>query len=251
LALLTLSACSAENTEDTSSIPSPIYNLTDSGEEVEEEEEEEENEEEDTDTDASENTSVSYSFSDKESLLYVQVFKDTTTLLQRFAHNHVIRASQWNGSLVYDIQDPSACELNFTVPVQNLIVDEDQMRELVGYEKPISSGDRTKIKGHMLDTNQLNGANFPDIEFSSTECSGTEGAKNGQLTVEGKFTILGVPVDVTIPVDYRVKDDNFYASGTFEMSMWDFGMAPYSAFGGGVKNQEGLFYTFNMVGAAN
>ena len=46
LALLTLSACSAENTEDTSSIPSPIYNLTDSGEE----EEEEERKEEDTDT---------------------------------------------------------------------------------------------------------------------------------------------------------------------------------------------------------
>lgn len=251
LSAMTLVACGASDdaSDDTNNLPSPSDDLkdTESGEDTDTGNDKEEPE----DTDVPVDTSVAYTFSDKDSLLYVQVFKDPDTLLSGFAHNHVIRATKWTGSLVYDLENPSACELDFALPVRSLVVDEDNMRSLVGYGDSISSADRETITEHMLDTTQLNGSTFGKIEFASTTCSGPKGAKNGQLNVQGKLKVLGVPVTVSIPVDFNIKDERFYAKGAFDMSMWDFGMEPYSAFGGGVRNKEALYYSFDMVGAAN
>ena len=231
--------------QDTNALPTPSEELKDSATA------EDTGTDGDTDTEAPLDTSSSYTFSDAESLLYVQVFKDPDTLLAAFAHDHVIRATQWSGNLAYDIENPSACELSFSLPVGALIPDEDQMRSLVGYDGSLSSSDREAIKGHMLDAKQLNGSKFSKIEFSSNKCSGPKGANSGTLNVEGKLKILGVPVNVKIPVDFSIKNKQFYAKGRFEISMWDFGMEPYSAYSGGVRNEEGLFFSFDMAGAAN
>ena len=243
---LVLISCSspAELPAEQDQLPTPSDDLKDTGEQ------EETDTDEPTDTSPPEETSVRYTFSDKESLLYVQVFKDPDTLLAAFAHNHVIRATNWTGELEYDAQSPKDCSLNFSLPVNGLIPDEDNMRDLVGYGDTISTSDRNTIQGHMLDTNQLHGSKYAKIEFSSTTCEGSKGVKNGNLSVDGKLTVLGIPVNVTIPVSFEIKNNRFYASGAFDMSMWDFGMEPYSAFSGGVRNEEGLFYTFDMVGAA-
>ena len=241
-------ASSAELPESNEPLPTPSDDLNDTGEEEDTNSNTDTDEPEDTGT--PKDTSVRYTFSDAKSLLYVQVFKDPDTLLAAFAHNHVIRATNWTGELVYDPQSPSDCSLDFSLPVSGLIPDEDNMRDLVGYGDTISSSDRSTIQGHMLDTNQLNSSKFSKITFTSTKCTGSKGVSDGQLTVDGKITILGVPVSVRIPVDFEIKNDKFYASGKFDMSMWDFGMEPYSAFSGGVRNEEGLYYTFDMVGTA-
>ena len=239
-------ASSADLPESNDPLPTPSDDLEDTGDQEETESDTDTQE----DTGTVKDTSVTYNFSDAKSLLYVQVFKDPDTLLAAFAHNHVIRATNWTGELEYDPQSPKSCSLDFSLPVNGLIPDEDNMRELVGYGDTISNSDRSTIQGHMLDTNQLNGSRFSNITFTSTKCSASKGVSKGQLTVDGKITILGIPVNISIPVDFEIKNNKFYASGKFDMSMWDFGMEPYSAFSGGVRNEEGLYYTFDMVGNA-
>ena len=241
-------AKASETDTETDPLPTPSDDLNDTGEEEDTDSNSDTDQPEDTGTEK--DTSVRYAFNDEQSLLYVQVFKDPDTLLSAFAHNHVIRATNWNGELVFDPESPKNCSLDFSLPVNGLIPDEDSMRDLVGYNNTISSGDRETIKGHMLDTNQLDSGRFSKIAFESTNCQGSKGVKNGQLTVDGKLTILGVPMNISIPVDFEIKNNKFYASGKFDMSMWDFGMEPYSAFSGGVRNEEGLFYSFDMVGIA-
>jgi len=70
-----------------------------------------------------------YTFDDTDSLLYVQVYKDSDAAASGFAHDHVMRATNWNGFVSYNPSDLSECEMQFSLPVQDLQVDEDAMRE--------------------------------------------------------------------------------------------------------------------------
>ncbi|MEE2751841.1 MAG: YceI family protein [Myxococcota bacterium] len=222
------------------SIPSPSSDLDD--------------EDEDTPIDTSspaEDYAAFYDFSDQQSLLYVQVFKDESAWGSGFAHNHVIRASNWTGSLFFDPSDLSSCELEFSLDVDELMVDEDTMRDVVGYNDTISTNDRSQIREHMLADNQLNANQYPEITFESVECQGTTGAFEGDLQVIGGLEIAGTAATTTINLDFKIRSSGFYASGGFEMNHSDFGLEPYSAFAGAVRNAEQLVFAFDMLGTPN
>ncbi len=193
---------------------------------------------------------VLYDFDSESSLLYVQVFKDSSALASAFAHNHVMRADNFYGEVVYNEDDPGACEISFSLPVNDLRVDESGMRALVGYGDTIGESDRDTIRGHMLESGQLNASAYPTINFDSYSCSGA-GGKNGTLTVQGGLTVRGRTADISIPVRFEISGGDFYAQASFEMQHSDFGMTPYTAFAGAVRNDQPLEFTFDLVGMAN
>ena len=90
----------------------------------------------------------------------------------------------------------------------------------------------------------------PEISFDSYTCSGA-GGKNGILTVQGGLTVRGRTADVSIPVQFEVTGGDFYAQASFDMSHSDFGMTPYTAFAGAVRNDDPLRFTFDLVGLGN
>ena len=251
-----------EEFEDVSDIPQPSRDLDG----------EDEDESDDDDSDSSDGGSASddgsaggsssdagidepaetilYDFDSESSLLYVQVFKDTSALASAFAHNHVMRADNFYGEVVYNEDEPEACEISFSLPVTELRVDEAGMRSLVGYGDTIGESDRETIRGHMLQTNQLNASAYPEITFDSYNCSGA-GGKNGTLTVQGGMTVRGQTADVSIPVQFQLRDGEFYAQASFTMRHSDFGMTPYTAFAGTVRNDQPLDFTFDLVGLSN
>jgi len=212
---------------------------------------------EDDDDNASDTASPSqdgpvfYEFSSQDSLLYVQVFKDETAWGSGFAHNHVVRASNWNGSLFFDPNDPSDCEMEFSLTVEDLVVDEDTMREVVGYNDTIASDDRDQIRGHMLASNQLNVTQYPEMTFESNNCDSDPGALSGSLQVTGDLEIIGNAASTNITLDFNLQGGRFYGNGGFQMNHSDFGLEPYSAFAGAVRNAEKLVFSFDMVGSAN
>ena len=93
-------------------IPNPSENQAD---EITEEEEEEYEE-------AAAET-IEYAFNDEDSLLYVQVWKDESAAASGFAHNHVMRATNFDGIVSYNRDDIDECTFDFTVPVYDLAVD--------------------------------------------------------------------------------------------------------------------------------
>ena len=207
-----------------------------------------------SDNNGSDNTddaaqTIEYGFDAQESLLYVQVFKDTSALGSSWAHDHVIRAADFEGEVLYNADDIGECEVNFTMPVDSLIVDESDMRSLVGYGDEISSDDRATIREHMMADDQLNSDRYSEITFASTSCELT--SQNSVLVVNGGLTVRGTTANVSIDVPFSVQEDKFYAESTFEVKHADFGMEPYSAYGGFVRNDDPLTFSLEMVGFAN
>ncbi len=191
---------------------------------------------------------VNYSFDDNDSLLYVQVYKDPDTAAAGLAHDHVMRASNWNGDVSYNVADISECSMQFSLPVIDLQVDEDVMREYVGYEDTISTSDRATIREHMLADNQLNADSFPTISFESHGC---ELIDEETLRVTGDMTIRDVTREWEVDVDFTARSDSFYASSVIDFTHSDFNITPYSAFFGAVRNSEPLKISFDMVGTAD
>lgn len=231
-----LAACSGPASEDTQAledineIPTPSDSLED-----------------DTGTGNIENVNVTtiYSFDDNDSLLYVQVYKDPDAAASGLAHDHVMRATNWIGFVAYNPSDITACDMEFSLPVQDLQVDEDAMRELVGYDDTISQSDRQTIREHMLAENQLNASQNPTISFVSSNC---QLIADDVLRVTGAMAIRNEVRTWDIDVDFTAQSELFYMSSTIDFTHSDFGIEPYSAFFGAVRNAEPLKITFDMVG---
>ena len=223
--------------EDISSedIPIPSAQLGD--------EEEEEEIEEDPDA---EPVTQDFSFDDSESLLFVQVWKDESSLAAGMAHNHVIRATNWTGSARYNEADMDVCSFAFSLDVEDLSVDEDAMREYVGYEDTISTNDRATIKGHMLGDDQLNANSYSSITFESSKC---ETLNDEEVAITGSMFIAGSSKTMVVNMNLNERNNKLYLSGVIDFTHSDFNITPYS-FLGLVSNREELRITFDMLGRA-
>jgi len=228
----------AEELSDVEDIPTPSDNIP---------EEEEDNDSGNDDT-PPEPVTVNYDFDEQDSLLYVQVYKDPNTAAAGMAHDHVMRASNWNGSVSYNVSDISKCAMQFSLPVDDLQVDEDAMREYVGYGDTISSSDRATIREHMLADDQLNAASYPTISFVSSSCQLLD---DETIRVTGDMTIRNTTRQWDIDIDFTAQSERFYMSSVIDFTHSDFNITPYSAFWGAVRNSEPLKISFDMVGAAN
>jgi len=200
---------------------------------------------EDSQDSQDESITVEYNFDDVDSLLYVQVYKDPDAAASGFAHDHVMRATNWSGFVTYNLSDINECAMEFSLPVQDLQVDEDAMRELVGYGDTISQGDRDQIREHMLADNQLNAQQFPSISFESTGCQLLD---ENTLRVSGDMSIVNEVRSWDVDIDFTAQTNAFYMSSVIDFTHSDFGIEPYSAFFGAVRNAEPLKITFDMVG---
>ncbi len=237
--------CDTQTTDDitdSSEIPTPSQDLEDNTESSGS------NTDTSTETGSTEEfaKAVQYFFDDAESLLYVQVYKDPNALGSGLAHNHVMRATNWTGDVTYNRDYIEDCEMNFALPVYDLAVDEDAMRDLVGYGDTINSGDRATIREHMLDSNQLNATQYESIWFESVSCQ----EQNGSLVVTGDMFIAGTTREMDITINFSANEDTFYMSGVIDFTHADFNITPYEAFWGAVRNSEPLKISFDMVGFA-
>ena len=188
---------------------------------------------------------VNYWFQDSDSLLYVQVYKDPNATASGLAHDHVMRATDWDGLVTYNPTDISKCSMSFALPVEDLQVDEDSMREYVGYGDTISTSDRLTIRSHMLSEDQLNSAEYDTISFTSSDC---ELVDENTLLVTGDMTIRDVVREWDVYVNFIAQEESFYMSSVIDFTHSDFNITPYSAFFGAVRNSEPLKITFDMVG---
>jgi polyisoprenoid-binding protein YceI len=181
----------------------------------------------------------------KQSVLAVQVFKDGAAAA--LAHNHVVSATTMSGRIVLDPANPSAARVDVTLPTAGLKNDDPKLRKRFGVTGDVPEGDRKMILEHMQDAGQLDIAHFPTMQFSSTSTTGT----GSKLVLNGKLTIHGVTRDVSIPVDVTTTDTTVRGTGSIKLKTSDFGIEPYSAFLGAVKNKDGIVLQIDLVANAS
>ena len=139
--------------------------------------------------------------------------------------------------------------LSFSVPVDDLIADEDAMREYVGLDGTISSSDRSTIKEHMLSSEQLDSSRYKKIEFNSSTCSSASGS-DGTVVVVGSMTLRGQSEQISVTLDVGLRGGRLYISGELDITATQFGFEPYSAYAGAVRNMDEMTIVLDLVGSA-
>ncbi|MCP4807188.1 MAG: YceI family protein [Proteobacteria bacterium] len=188
---------------------------------------------------------VSYALGPSGSSLYVQVFKDPDTVGADLSHDHVVTASGWTGTARWNVDDPSQCALSISVPVQKLVVDAPKMRAAVGLEGVLEDGQRDDVRKNMLASDQLDAASFKTISFEATSC-----VLSGKVvSVTGDFTLHGVTKSITVPLTVTADDSAFQARGSFKIKGSDYGVEPFTAMFGALKNKDKMALTVKITGS--
>ena len=186
-----------------------------------------------------------YSLDAKKSSFVVQVFKAGAA--SALAHDHVIHATGMYGTVVVDAANRAAATVDVTVPTKSLVNDDPAMRKRFGLEGELSEKDRAAILANMRHPDQLDVEVHPTITFKSTSVQAGAGSAltlNGNLTIRGKTKAISLPVDVTL------QGNTIDGKGTIRLKTSDFGIEPYSAFLGAVKNQDQIVLHIRLVATA-
>ena len=174
----------------------------------------------------------------------IQVFKDGAAAA--LAHDHVVDVKDFAGSIVTD-GDAATASVDVTAQTASFTNDDAKLRKKFGLDSEISEKDRKAVEENMKSKDQLDTAGFPTVKFVSTSVK--KGA-DGKLTLAGKLTLHGVTKDVTMPLDAKVTGDDVDGSASFRLKTSDYGIKPYSALLGAVKNKDEIVLHLHLVGHA-
>ena len=161
-----------------------------------------------------------------------------------FTHKHVIVAKKVRGEVTYDAEAPSASKVVVTVPASALVPDEDAVRKRAGLE-PLSANDQARIAETMRGPGQLEVEQHPALHFESTA---VKSLGPGKLQVTGRLSLHGVTREVTLPVTLTVRDGVLESEGRLTIRHSDFGITPYSAVLGALKNLDPIDLELKLVG---
>lgn len=168
--------------------------------------------------------------------IYAQVFKDANTIASGLSHDHIVVASGWNGTVTWNAGDPGQCKVAINVPVSGLDNDDPTWRKKMNFNSELSESQRAEVKEHMLSATQMDVSKFGTMSFTSSGCK-PEGDK---VMVSGTLSIHGVGKAVSLPMKISATDTEFSGSGILTINHTDFGITPFSAMGGALKNRNDI-----------
>lgn len=183
-----------------------------------------------------------YAIDHAKSEIVVRVFR--AGIAAFLAHDHVIRAAEWDGTLDVN-RDPPALAAELVVPVDALVVDEPEVRARYGLDGVLSDVDRASVRTTMLGPDQLDAARFPEIRFRAAEI---DRAGDG-FRLAGELTLHGETKRVTLPITVREDGATLTAHGAVRVVQSDYGIVPHRALLGAIKNQDEVEIVVTLVAA--
>jgi len=189
--------------------------------------------------------SAEYTVDRDRSELVVRLFK--AGMASGLAHDHVIRASDFTGSVAWDPAQPAAATVEIRANASSLIVDEPEVRGRHELEGELSGKDRQKVQQTMESAKQLDVATYPEMAFRSTAVRDLGG---GSIEVIGDLTLHGTTRSISFVTSPNLDGGPLSADAEIDFLQSDFGIKPYSAFLGSVKNQDGAKLIVHLVAAS-
>lgn len=164
--------------------------------------------------------------------------------MARLGHNHVISSRSVEGRvwLAAQIEDSG---FDITVPVNDLIVDDEEARAAHGedFAQPISDDAKAGTKANMLRETLLDGARYPAIHIRSVSL---EGAFENPLA-RASIRIKDRTQEIVLPVSVQSVDGELRVQGEFSLRQSDFGITPLSIAGGALQVVDTLRVQFALV----
>jgi polyisoprenoid-binding protein YceI len=178
-----------------------------------------------------------------------------------FAHDHLITAPKAALALSFDPADPAATRATFDVEVAKLEIDppgprarlEARLHQLgIGpADLPsISIADRKKVREAALSDRQLDAAAHPALR---AELLGLEKSAKPEgdfaWTAKLRLTLRGKSVERPLATRFESAGGQVTAEAFGEFKFSDFGIEPYSAALGAIRNDD-RFYVYVALAAA-
>lgn len=176
------------------------------------------------------------------STLLVKLYKDGPA--SAFAHDHVVQARRFTGTVHWDPARPEATRVQVEVEAASLDADEPGLRRRLSMSD-MSEGTRADVQRTMVGARQLDVASHPKIAFRSTA---VEPQGDGRLLVRGELTLHGVTRPVSLPVTIaELSSGAVRGRGTLRLRQSDFGIRPYRFAFGAVRNRDGVDLILDLV----
>lgn len=153
-------------------------------------------------------------------------------LFGAFGHTHRIRATEFDGTVVYDADNAFGSSIELILQTAGLIVVPEGADEK----------DAPKVERAMRES-VLPPNRYPTIEFSSRIVT----ALDKGVQVVGDLTIAERTRPVAVDITIAQRGDTLAAIGTFSVKQTDFGIKPYSAAGGTIKVADEVTFDFEAV----
>jgi polyisoprenoid-binding protein YceI len=159
----------------------------------------------------------------EESLLQILVYRGGA--MARLGHNHVIASHQLSGS-VFMADDVLMTRFDISVPVNELTIDEPEMREMAGADFPpgVPQSARDGTRKNMLSEALLDGEKYPTIRLRATDVI----AADEGFDVGVEIAIKDQVHNVRVPVTLDRKEGALIARGEFPLKQSDLGFKPFS-----------------------
>jgi hypothetical protein len=180
------------------------------------------------------------------SLLTIRVYRGGA--LARAGHNHVIASHSLQG-VVRVPEDPTHASFEVHMPVEELVVDEEDLRAKEGPDFPAGVPDDAKAgtRRNMLGPSLLEAERYPEIVLLSEAIQrGAEGALEAQVRV----IVRDRASSIVVPVEYTLTGNQLRVQGEFPLKQTDIGLTPFSLFGGALKVLDEMKIRFALVAEA-
>ena len=181
-----------------------------------------------------------FAISGEESVLLVLVYRGGA--LARAGHNHVVASHNLSGT-AWVADDITRSSFEIRVPVNDLVVDETQLRLQEGPEFPPEVPDSAKqgTRTNMLGTALLDSAQYPEILLQSERLQKSEAGLQAQ--VRGGS---GQVRSLVVPLTYELTGNELTAQGQLALKQSDLGLTPFSALGGVLRVQDEIQVKFRL-----
>lgn len=162
------------------------------------------------------------------------------------AHDHVVRAGKVSGKAALDdAGTPESLSLELTVDAASLVPDEPEARRKYHLPNtPVPENDRKKVLQNLLSDEQLDAAKFPVIGFIVSKVYREE---SGVWQCLGKLTLHGVTKELLFPITVKTSDRVVEGDARVRFRTSDFGVQPYSAALGLIKNKDEVELVVHVV----
>jgi len=183
-----------------------------------------------------------FAISSEESLLLVLVYRGGA--LARVGHNHVVASHNLNGT-AWVAQDITRSSFEVHVPVNDLVVDETQLRMQEGPEFPPEVPESAKdgTRTNMLSAALLDGAQYPEVLLQSERLQKTDTGLQAQVRV----TVHGQVRSLVVPLTHELAGEELRVQGQLALRQTDLGLTPFSALGGAMRVQDEIQVKFRLL----
>ncbi len=177
-----------------------------------------------------------------ESLLTVLVYRGGA--LARLGHNHVVASHALMGT-AFVPQDLTHSSFEVHVPVNELAVDEPDLRSLEGPDFPRDVPDSAKqgTRNNMLGAALLDAEHYPEITLQSERIERTPEGLQAQVrvTVRDQMRVFGVPLR------YEQSGNELKVAGELALKQTELGLTPFTAAGGALHVLDEIKVKFRIV----